>query len=106
MVIAVIATLVALLLPALARAKEKGRQTYCINSDRQQAHAVYADDDGEVLPPVAYRAQNGNITNWPAMLDPYLKSTRVHICPSDPTGNPIKPIRPRAHFSPEQPSGL
>src|SRR5215831_19192503 len=84
-VIAVIAILAALLLPTLAKAKERGRQTFCINSEHQQALAVfmYADDHNEILPPVAYRDQNGNITNWPAMLDPYLKSMRLHICPTD-----------------------
>jgi prepilin-type N-terminal cleavage/methylation domain-containing protein len=35
LVIAVIAILAALLLPSLARAKEKGRQTFCINSEHQ-----------------------------------------------------------------------
>jgi prepilin-type N-terminal cleavage/methylation domain-containing protein len=84
-VIAIIAILAALLLPSLARAKEKGRQTFCINSERQQAIALfmYADDHRDVLPPVAYRDATGNITNWPALLDPYLKSARVHFCPTD-----------------------
>jgi prepilin-type N-terminal cleavage/methylation domain-containing protein/prepilin-type processing-associated H-X9-DG protein len=84
-VIAVIAILAALLLPALARAKEKGRQTYCINSERQQAIAVfmYADDHSEMLPPVAFRDSAGNITNWPVLLDPYLKTVRIHFCPTD-----------------------
>src|SRR5215471_6202486 len=84
-VIAIIAILAALLLPSLARAKEKGRQTFCINSERQQAIALfmYADDHRDVLPPVAYRDAMGNITNWPALLDPYLKSVRVHFCPTD-----------------------
>lgn len=84
-VIAIIAILAALLLPSLARAKEKGRQTFCINSERQQALAVfmYADDHSNVLPPVAYGDASGNITNWPALLDPYLKSARIHFCPTD-----------------------
>jgi len=84
-VIAIIAILAALLLPSLAKAKEKGRQTFCINSEHQQALAVfmYADEHDQVLPPVAYEDQSGNITNWPAMLDPYLKSIRVHLCPTD-----------------------
>src|SRR5215471_5447022 len=84
-VIAIIAILAALFLPSLARAKEKGRQTFCINSERQQAIALfmYADDHRDVLPPVAYRDAMGNITNWPALLDPYLKSVRVHFCPTD-----------------------
>src|SRR6476620_9523607 len=81
-VIAIIAILAALLFPALARAKEKARQTYCINSERQQALAVfmYADDHGDTLPPVAYSAPSGFVTNWPVLLDPYLKSVRLHFC--------------------------
>lgn len=84
-VIAVIAILAGLLLPSLARAKEKGRQTFCINSEHQQAIAVflYADDHTDFLPPVASRDLTGNVTNWPTLLDPYLRSTRVHICPTD-----------------------
>jgi prepilin-type N-terminal cleavage/methylation domain-containing protein/prepilin-type processing-associated H-X9-DG protein len=84
-VVAVIAILAALLLPALSKAKERGRQTYCINSEHQQAVAVfmYADDHNDFLPPVAYGNASGNVTNWPSLLDPYLKSTRLHICPTD-----------------------
>jgi prepilin-type N-terminal cleavage/methylation domain-containing protein len=84
-VIAIIAILAALLLPSLARAKEKGKQTFCINSERQQALALfmYADDHSNILPPVAYRDANGYVTNWPELLDPYLKSARVHFCPMD-----------------------
>jgi prepilin-type N-terminal cleavage/methylation domain-containing protein/prepilin-type processing-associated H-X9-DG protein len=84
-VIAIIAILAALLLPGLAKAKEKGRQTFCINSEHQQALAVfmYTDDHDQVLPPVAYNDPSGNVTNWPSLLDPYLKSTRLHLCPTD-----------------------
>lgn len=84
-VIAIIGILAALLLPALSKAKEKGRQTYCINSERQQALAVflYSDEHSDMLPPVAYRDSSGSITNWPQMLDPYLKSASIHFCPTD-----------------------
>src|SRR5215472_10057072 len=83
-VIAIIAILAALLLPALSTAKEKSKQTYCINSERQQALAVfmYSDEHSDSLPPVAFRA-NGSITNWPQLLDPYLKSASSHFCPTD-----------------------
>jgi prepilin-type N-terminal cleavage/methylation domain-containing protein len=85
-VIAIIAILAALLLPSLARAKEKGKQTFCINSERQQAMAVfmYADEHSDTLPPVAFRASDGYVTNWPELLDPYLKSARVHLISSVP----------------------
>ena len=84
-VIAVIALLAALLLPALGTAQEKGKQTFCVNSERQQALAVfmYADDDAEILPPVAFADAGGKVTNWPRLLDPYLKSVRLHFCPTD-----------------------
>jgi prepilin-type N-terminal cleavage/methylation domain-containing protein len=84
-VIAIIAILAALLLPTLAKAKEKGRQTSCINSERQQAIAVflYAADNSDILPPVAFLDTAGNAVNWPALLDPYLKSAQIHFCPTD-----------------------
>jgi prepilin-type N-terminal cleavage/methylation domain-containing protein/prepilin-type processing-associated H-X9-DG protein len=85
-VIAIIATLAALLLPALAEAKEKGRQTSCINSVRQQTLAVlmYANDHHDVLPPTAYNDAHGNEVDWPALLDPYLNYVvKIHLCPTD-----------------------
>src|SRR5438105_659972 len=52
-VIAIIAILAAMLLPALARAKEKARQTYCMNSLKQLTLAVtlYTGDFYELYPP-------------------------------------------------------
>src|SRR5206468_2506095 len=84
-VIAIISLLAALLLPALARAKEKGRQASCISSVRQQAFAIfmYAEDCQGTLPPVAFQDASGTNVNWPILLDPYLKSLRIHICASD-----------------------
>ncbi|HZV35925.1 MAG TPA: type II secretion system protein [Verrucomicrobiae bacterium] len=85
-VIAIIAVLAGLLLPALARAKEKGRQASCISSVKQQTLAVlmYADDQGGALPPTAYNDASGNEIDWPALLDPYLNyEDKIHLCPSD-----------------------
>jgi len=51
-VIAIIAILAALLLPALARAKEKGRRTICINNLRQWGlvQNMYLDDFNQTYP--------------------------------------------------------
>src|SRR5207245_9820056 len=51
-VIAIIAILAALLLPALAGAKERARRANCKNSERQFILAVhlYADDNQQHLP--------------------------------------------------------
>jgi prepilin-type N-terminal cleavage/methylation domain-containing protein/prepilin-type processing-associated H-X9-DG protein len=84
-VIAIIAILAALLLPALAAAKRKGQQAACVNNAREQALAVfiYADDNGDILPPTAYNDVNGDEVDWPSLLDPYLKNPKIHLCPSD-----------------------
>jgi prepilin-type N-terminal cleavage/methylation domain-containing protein/prepilin-type processing-associated H-X9-DG protein len=84
-VIAIIAILAAMILPALAHAKQKGQQAACVNNSRQQTLAVfmYADDNGDILPPVAFNDANDNEVDWPDLLDPYLKNPKVHLCPGD-----------------------
>lgn len=51
-VIAIIAILAAMLLPALARAKEKGKRVKCMSNMRQVGIALrmYGDDNQEKLP--------------------------------------------------------
>ena len=50
-VIAIIAILAGLLLPTLARAKQKAQGTYCMNNEKQMALAwlMYADDNHQTL---------------------------------------------------------
>ena len=50
-VIAIIAILAGLLLPSLARAKQRAKGTYCMNNEKQMALAwlMYADDNHQAL---------------------------------------------------------
>jgi prepilin-type processing-associated H-X9-DG protein/prepilin-type N-terminal cleavage/methylation domain-containing protein len=84
-VIAIIAVLASLLLPALARAKEKGRQAACMSNLRQIGLALrmYAEDNNGWLPTTTH----GGNTNasWIYQLAGQLANVdRIRICPSDP----------------------
>ncbi len=78
-VIAIIAILAGMLLPALARAKEKARQTYCLNNMRQLglATVLYADDHKGNFPP------RTDVNRWPTLLKSGYQSLEVLRCPND-----------------------
>ncbi len=84
-VIAVIALLAALLFPVFARAREKARQTSCMNNVRQITLGIlqYIQDSDEILPPVAYEDDGGDEKDWLEITEPYMKSPQVYRCPSD-----------------------
>jgi prepilin-type N-terminal cleavage/methylation domain-containing protein/prepilin-type processing-associated H-X9-DG protein len=110
-VIAVIAILAALLLPALARAKEKGQQAACFSNLRQigLAARLYMDDndgglfhhhegwvldDGSqvaTLPTDLSGVTGGGMGNsqaekpWIIFFQPYLQNRPVGFCPTDRT---------------------
>ncbi len=64
-VIAIIAILAALLLPALAKAKQKAERITCINNQKQLTYAwlMYADDNAGKLPPNASTSA-GTVDSW------------------------------------------
>ncbi len=65
-VIAIIAILAGLLLPALARAKERARAVLCLGNLRQLhlAWFQYADDHGKVVPNPDYRDATTMMNGW------------------------------------------
>jgi type II secretory pathway pseudopilin PulG len=71
-VIAIISILAALLLPALAMAKEKARSIACINNLKQIGIAItmYSDDHNGFLVPAEYDVNNGAAyrAGWPTIL--------------------------------------
>ena len=95
-VIAIIAILAAILFPVFAQAKSAAKRTACLSNNKQIGTALhlYMADDEDYFPP-AYYYRNPNATGsldatgieqWSGFCQPYIKNTKMFICPEDNVG--------------------
>ena len=86
-VIAVIASLAALLFPIFGRAKESGRATVCLSNLHQMGIALqlYVQDNGNRLPYMRDKSltTTNNLPGPDLVLSNYLGNIHVLMCPSD-----------------------
>jgi prepilin-type N-terminal cleavage/methylation domain-containing protein/prepilin-type processing-associated H-X9-DG protein len=89
-VIAIIALLAAILFPVFARARENARKSACMSNMKQigLGAAQYSQDYDEYTIPTRL-CVGGSTSNatmqyfaWSDIIQPYLKSTQVLVCPS------------------------
>ena len=89
-VIAIIAILAAILFPVFARARENARRASCQSNLKQISLGIlqYNQDYDEKFPIVS----GADLTlNWAVTVQPYLKSTQIMQCPSEPTAGDTNP---------------
>jgi len=106
-VIAIIAILAAILFPVFAKAREKARQSSCLNNVKQMALALlqYSQDFDERFPRGDSAGWGDAVSgcagwpNWPhgGYVDPcmaYVKNVQIFVCPSDSTRDCLSNANP------------
>jgi prepilin-type N-terminal cleavage/methylation domain-containing protein/prepilin-type processing-associated H-X9-DG protein len=83
-VIAIIAILASILFPVFARARENARRTSCASNLKQMGLGImqYVQDYDGLFPYV--RTLSTPKSNWGQQIHPYVKSTQLFQCPSNP----------------------
>jgi prepilin-type N-terminal cleavage/methylation domain-containing protein/prepilin-type processing-associated H-X9-DG protein len=102
-VIAIIAILASILFPVFGRARENARRASCQSNLKQIGLGLlqYSQDYDEKMVRVSYGAADGSgdgpsggtgptaVYKWMDASQPYVKSTQVFGCPSDPGNNSL-----------------
>lgn len=97
-VIAIISLIAAILFPVFGRVRENARRSSCQSNLKQIGLGIlqYIQDNDEYYPPGNVTSSSSSLTGrgWASQVYPYVKSTQVFKCPSDPTqpntSNPAK----------------
>lgn len=103
-VIAIVALLISMLLPALQKARETANALACSSNLKQIGVGmyIYANENKDIIPNHGYTDVSiGAWTWWPGILDPYITRntlninvglSRVFVCPSDPMSPGLYPF--------------